>query len=78
MPKLAKVREDYEFDLDVEIECWFEGVYSPENIAQARKDWEIAWCWEYQPDDYDWTGGHDVGRECEEMWEDYEAVVLFD
>ena len=34
-----------------------------EPCTAAEKAWEIAWCWENQPDTYDWTSDYDRGRE---------------
>jgi len=41
---------------------------------EARKQQEIAWCWENQPDDYDWTAEYDRWSEEEAMWAAYEAA----
>lgn len=38
-----------------------------------KKQQEIAWCWENQPDDYDWTAEYDRGAEEEAMWASHEA-----
>jgi hypothetical protein len=42
---------------------------SPED----RKRQEIAWCWDNQPDDYDWTSEYDRYEEEQVMWKAYEA-----
>ena len=81
MTRFDKIMEDYAFCLDVEIELDFEGIYSEENCAQARKNWEVAQCWEYHNEvheDYDWTAEHDRFEEEEDMWAAYESLALQD
>ena len=46
-----------------------------EGCEKARKAWEIAWCWENQPDEYDWTADYDRGSECEAMWAAHSEVA---